>query len=86
MKKKTRYYLLITVEDVEIEKRGPFVDPSNRDAAARDHKRKRGDEDGIHWMDVTTRLEHNIGLVDPDVDVQIEVGDYSNAFFEGCRP
>lgn len=83
--KRIEYFLLITVGDVEIEKRGPFPAEENRDAAARDHKRKRGDEDGIHWMDVTIRAYHD-ECDNVEANIQVEVGDYSGGFFmEGPR-
>lgn len=80
-------YLQIVVGDVEPELRGPFSTEDERDAAARAHKDLDGDEDGIFWMDVTTDYTWVEGTIEPtpDISVQVEVGAYSNGFFEEHR-
>lgn len=43
-----RYYLLIIHGDVEPEVRGPFKSDAGAVRAARKHRRKYGDEDGLY--------------------------------------
>ena len=69
---KPRYYLLIVREDVEPELKGPFPGMAMRDTYALRYRRTRD-------------LEASDGLYPLDVDVQgnVSVHSYSNAFFEG---
>ena len=66
----TTFWLVVVVEDVEIEILGPFATDAVRDCAARTYRDADDSElpDGIHWMNV--------------VDGVPEAGDYSGGFFE----
>ena len=71
---KTFFYLLVLLGDVEIEKQGPFPTEEARNAAALQHRGKDEDaRDGLHWMNIT---------VNPlNAEPEVEVGNWSNAFF-----
>jgi hypothetical protein len=43
------YWLVVCVNDIEMELRGPFDTEDLRDQAALDHRRE---NDGLHWLDI----------------------------------
>jgi hypothetical protein len=67
-----RHYLLVVVGDIEPELRGPFLSAAVRDKAAKRHKARRADADGLFRLDVPARGRP-------------EVGAYPGWFFKGRR-
>jgi hypothetical protein len=49
-----KFYLLVIWGDLEIEKRGPFKDDTTRLRAARKIRRINGNDDGIHWLNLSS--------------------------------
>lgn len=58
-----QHYVLVVQQDVNALKVGPFLNPDERDAAARAHRKEFGQDDGLYWMQISAE-----GVV--------EVGDY----------
>lgn len=50
---KTRHYVLMVMDDIEPELRGPYRSAGKRDRRARELKRRHGDEHGLFRLDVT---------------------------------
>ena len=74
----TKYYVLVVERDLEPKLYGPYASHKAQCLAARRQKRRRGDRDGIFWMDVNDVFPTSNPRPDP-VD-SISVGSFAGSF------
>jgi len=75
-----KYYLLQIVDDIEPQVHGPYPTIERRDQVARELKALSGDRDGLFPMTISIA-----GFPD-DITPEVEIGSYSNAFFDAEAP
>lgn len=81
-----QHYLLIVQQDVNALKVGPFMNPDDRDAAARAHRKEFGEDDGLYWMHINAEGVVEVGdfggdeLEEPSLAREV-----INRFFAGER-
>lgn len=80
------HYALIIEGDVNMLKLGPFADPQERDAAAREHRKEFGTDDGVHWLQVSPAGFVEVGdYTGDELEDQSEAKDLANRLFSGER-
>jgi hypothetical protein len=67
------FYLLVVEGDVDPDIKGPYASQALRDQAARAHRARHGEDDGIYMLDV-------------NADGEPQVSAYSGAFFKQRQP